>query len=117
MSRSDHHVLYSDATIGAGGNTSASFDSRLYNEATFYIRIANSPTGTSPTLDFDVETSPDDSNWFKDSDIPQITASGNAPIHKVTGNLGRFIRLVPTVGGTSTPQFTGVNVDVVLKET
>jgi hypothetical protein len=117
MSRYVPHTYYTNATFAGGLTNSSSIRCGRYNEATVYIRVADSPTGTNPTMDIDVETSPDNSQWYKDSDVPQITALGNAAIHKVTGNIGEYLRVGVTIGGTATPQFTGVDIKIVFKET
>lgn len=61
-------------------------------------------SGTSPTLDVKLQTSPDGASWF---DLPggalaQITASGNYALK--VANFGRFIRVAYSIGGT-TPSF------------
>jgi hypothetical protein len=62
-------------------------------------------TGTSPTLDVEIQESRDGgTNWVAIYDFPRITATGsyNSPILTLTGTV---IRYVQTVGGTS-PSFT-----------
>lgn len=62
-------------------------------------------TGTSPTLDVDVETSDDTgTNWFKVYSFPRITAVGIYRSPKISFN-GNRVRYVQTIGGTS-PSFT-----------
>ena len=100
-----------------GQSASGSIDVSEYRECMVVVRLA-AVTGTSPTLDIDVEFSDDNSNWHKDSDITQITdseASTARPVHKVTSPLGKFMRLVPTIGGSDTPTFNDVNAHAILK--
>tara|TARA_B100000029_G_scaffold20789_3_gene21042 strand:- start:6817 stop:7173 length:357 start_codon:yes stop_codon:yes gene_type:complete len=109
-------TLYSAQVISASGTASASIESGRFNEATIYIKVTDK-SGTSPTIDFDVETSPDNSDWHKDSDVTQIndpTTTYYAPVVKVTECMGKYIRLNPTVGGSGSPSMT-VTAQVVLK--
>lgn len=62
-------------------------------------------TGTTPTMDVDVEESDDSgTNWYKVYSFPRITATGiyRSPKLPLTGNRVRYVQ---TVGGTS-PSFT-----------
>ena len=62
-------------------------------------------TGTSPTLDVDVQESDDSgTNWFTVYSFPRITATGIYRSPKLAFN-GNRVRYVQTVGGTS-PSFT-----------
>lgn len=109
-------TLYSSQVISATGTSSATIECGRFSEATIYIKVT-AKAGTSPTLDFDVETSHDNSDWHKDSDVTQIsdpTVSYYAPVVKLTGCTGKYIRLNPTVGGSSSPSMT-VDASVVLK--
>ena len=60
-------------------------------------------SGTSPTLDLVIETSPDKVSWFIHTTFSQKTAVGKD--FKTLSNLGRFLRARWTIGGT-TPSFT-----------
>jgi hypothetical protein len=62
-------------------------------------------TGTTPTLDVEVQESRDGgTNWIPIYDFPRITAAGsyNSPMLPMTGNRVRYVQ---TVGG-GTPSFT-----------
>ena len=62
-------------------------------------------TGTSPTLDVNVQESDDSgTNWFTVYSFPRITATGIYRSPKLAFN-GNRVRYVQTVGGTS-PSFT-----------
>jgi hypothetical protein len=109
-------TLYSAQTISASDTASSSVECGRFSEATIYIKVT-AKAGTSPTVDFDVQTSPDNSEWHKDSDVTQIsdpTVTYYAPVAKVANSMGKYIRLNPTVGGSSSPSMT-VTAKVVLK--
>lgn len=100
-------VLYSSESLTASNQASASVDCRGATEVTIYIK-SEAVTGTSPTLDFDVQCSyQQDGGYHKDSDITQIgNVSDNTleTIHKVSNPPG-WLRLNPTLGGTD-PNYT-----------
>ena len=111
-------TLYSAQVISATDTSSASVESGRFTEATIYIKVT-AKAGTSPTIDFDVQTSHDNSEWHKDSDVtqisdPTVSTAYLAPAVKVTSCIGKYIRLNPTVGGSSSPSMT-VTAKVVLK--
>ncbi len=82
------------------------------------VAVPGPVTGTNETLDITVEHSADDTNWLTRATHPQITDT--------TGRLGtgvdvypvpidtyfRYIRVVLTVGGTGTPNFGAVVVNL-----
>jgi hypothetical protein len=75
--------------------------------------LANSSTGTSPTLDCDVQYGFQDTNgqWhFVNSgdSFTQITANTGATpaVKKLTANFGKYIRFRLTIGGTASPGYT-----------
>lgn len=61
-------------------------------------------SGTTPTLDIDVQDSPDLVNFFTARSFPQITAAGSFRL-EIGNIIGRAIRIDVTIGGT-TPSFT-----------
>ena len=76
-----------------------------FTEVVIYIDVTT-VTGTSPTLDIDIEVSHDGTTWHKHSDVTQITAAGVQNAVKLT-NIGSHIRIyLPAPGGTDTPTFT-----------
>tara|TARA_Y100000310_G_scaffold345002_1_gene461091 strand:- start:6605 stop:6973 length:369 start_codon:yes stop_codon:yes gene_type:complete len=104
-------TLYNAKVINAADDSSSEINVEGYLEATIYISVT-AKSGTSPTLDLDVECSDDEDtgNWHKEGDITQIndpTVTFLAPVHKVT-NMGKWLRLnSPAVpGGSSSPQMT-----------
>jgi hypothetical protein len=66
--------------------------------------VVTAVTGTNPTLDVTVETSPDNSTWTTVSTFTQKTAAGSQ--HKLFSPIDRFVRVTETIGGTATPTFT-----------
>lgn len=73
-----------------------------YLEAHVLLDVTEA-SGTDPTLDLVIETSPDKSNWFTHTTFSQKTAAGKDL--RTLSNLGRFIRARWTIGGTA-PSFT-----------
>lgn len=62
-------------------------------------------TGTSPTLDAKLQTSPDNSAWTDAGSYAQVTAAGEYRIRLATSK--KYVRAVLTVAGTS-PNFGAV---------
>jgi hypothetical protein len=62
-------------------------------------------SGTTPTLDVKVQTSPDGTTWTDVSGGSFTQATGTTTQHKVISNIDRYVRHVATIGGTS-PSFT-----------
>ena len=118
--QSSSYTLWSAQVLtGAAEINSNSIECGHYTEGVVYIR-ATAKGGTSPTVDIDVESSHDNSNWHKHTDITQISDPTVIYYQTVTtlSNLGRYIRLtVPAggVGGSATPTIT-VTAVVVLKD-
>ena len=109
-------TLYSAQVISASDTASSSVECGRFSEATIYIKVT-AKAGTSPTIDFDVQTSHDNSEWHKDSDVTQIsdpTVAYYAPVVKIANSMGKYIRLNPTVGGSGSPSMT-VTAKIVLK--
>lgn len=71
-----------------------------------------SVSGTTPTLDVDVQESADDTNWSTIASSPQITAAGEYIISFATDK--RYVRVALTVGGSS-PNFGVTLVNLVLQ--
>lgn len=68
--------------------------------------VISAATGTSPTLDVAVQTSPDGTTWTAVAAFAQQT--GAATVRKLFAPLDRFVRVVETLGGTASPTFTRV---------
>jgi hypothetical protein len=109
-------ILSSQAVTGAV--SSESVDCSQYSEAEVYISVS-AKSGTSPTADWDVQTSPDDSAWHQHGNIPQVndpsvTTVYRHAVHHVT-NLGKYLRVdLPSMGGSSTPSLT-TEIKIILK--
>ena len=104
--RTNTFTLYSAITLSAADQASQSFLLDGFEEAVILINVT-AVTGTSPTVDLDVEISEDGTNWHKLQDIPQLTAVAKAPAVQVT-NFGKFLHLndPATPGGTGSPSIT-----------
>jgi thioester reductase-like protein len=94
-------------TMVAGGAITATTTStgiELGDRGTLRLTLTiTAATGTTPTLDVAVQTSPDNTNWTAVAAFSQQTAAGS--VRKVFAGMDRYARVVETVGGT-TPSFT-----------
>lgn len=111
-------TLYSAQVISASNTASSSVECGRFEEATIYIKVT-AKAGTSPTIDFDVQTSHDNSEWHKHVDVstisdPTVTTPYYVDAVKLSNSIGKYIRLNPTVGGSSSPSMT-VTAKIVLK--
>jgi len=98
------HVLQASAALEEGDNYTSGFNVGELLEAVILINVT-ARSGTSPTLDTVLQTSPDNSTWFDMADsFTQLTDVAKLLV-KIT-NFGKFIRLKLTVGGTNTPTMT-----------
>lgn len=66
--------------------------------------VITAASGTTPTLDIAVQSSPDNSTWTTIASFAQQTTTTTG-VHKIFGPIDRFVRINSTVGGT-TPSFT-----------
>ncbi len=95
-------TLAASAARTADGE-STSFDVGRFTEGLLHIDVT-AASGSTPTLDFDVEAGPaDDALGFIHTEPAQITAVGKTLVKLV--NLGKWFRLSWDIGGT-TPSFT-----------
>ena len=94
-------ILVPSAAKTADGQSSP-IEVSEYLEAQVLLDVA-AVSGTSPTLDLVIETSPDKSNWFTHATFSQKTAAGKDL--KTLSNLGKYLRARWTIGGT-TPSVT-----------
>jgi hypothetical protein len=113
MAKSKTATLYSAEAVSATGTNTPSMDVRQFKEVTLLINVT-AVSGTSPTLDLDLDASNDGATWYKHSDLTQLTAVAKS-VAKITGNIANFIRLSSTIGGSSTPIVT-LTVIAVAKE-
>ena len=93
--------LFASATRTATANGSA-VELGDCAQARLDLKVT-SASGTTPTLDVKVQTSPDGTTWTDVGTFTQVTAVSTQ--HKVFSGLDRFVRGVATIGGT-TPLFT-----------
>ncbi len=77
-------------------------DASEYLESHILLDIT-AVSGTGPTLDLVIETSPDKVNWFTHTTFSQKTGTGKDL--RTLSNLGKYLRARWTIGGT-TPSFT-----------
>lgn len=66
--------------------------------------VISAASGTSPTLDIAVQTSPDGTTWTTVASFSQQTTTTTG-VHKLFGPIDRFVRCNNVLGGT-TPSFT-----------
>ena len=94
-------IFHATSTVTADANGTAH---EVGRGGTFdvVVSVRGTVSGTSPTLDVDVETSPDNSTWTTQQAFPQITAAGEYRLHVRSDDL--YMRCPVTVGGTS-PSF------------
>lgn len=90
-------VMGSGAISGAG--TIDIGDVGAYGEINIYFDVT-AKSGSPLTLDFTVEDSPDDEEFYTLDTITQITTEGNYT-KRIAANIGKFLRLSYTCGGTS----------------
>lgn len=95
-------ILASAARTTSG--TNSGFNKNDLHEGLMLLDVT-AVSGTNPTLNVKVQTSPDNANWF---DLPngaftQLTAAGKQALK--TDNFGKYIRVAYTISGTN-PGFT-----------
>jgi hypothetical protein len=84
------------------------------------VYVTGTATGTSPTLDVQLDLGDPDGNWFPQAaKITQLTSSPNytsvsAGLHVAGGLvLPRYGRITWTVGGTGSPTWPGVSISLI----
>jgi hypothetical protein len=97
------------ALSGSSAITTASVNVLQFTEASIYIKTT-AKSGTTPEINWDVETSWDGTDWHKHTDITQIldpTVTHYADVVTIS-NIAKFLRLKAPVGveGTGTPTLT-----------
>lgn len=99
-------LLVTDQASAALTTTTTSATITPTNGSSYeYDYIVTAVSGTTPTLDVQIQESPDSgTNWFAVYDFPRITTTGayKSPPMPLTGNRVRYVQ---TVAGT-TPSFT-----------
>lgn len=84
-------------------STSSAFKIKGSNSIRVYVDVT-AKTGTNPTLDIDIETSPDNSNWYTAVTMTQITDTGQ--FTDTATIIGPYVRVKYAFGGSDTPGFT-----------
>lgn len=106
---SETKTLYSNASFTSTANGSSVCLPRLSDDFVFYLKAING-AGSSPTLDVKVQHSDDESNWV-DLDGMSFTqaTSGTSTQFKQLNSAAvhvlRCVRVVATIGGTSSPSY------------
>jgi len=94
--------------LGSGADDSDVLNETWGEGAVVVIR-STAVSGTSPTLDVDVQASEDNSDWTTLGSITQITAANEERNYKLQGcgdKNYQYLRLSPTIGGSATPKVT-----------
>jgi hypothetical protein len=101
-------LIDNDATITADANSAAFVRPAGCRGVVLAVIIDDAPTGTSPTLDFTLQSSLDGTNWHDVIAMTQFTAAGNDRVEVATAAEPQW-RVSKNIGGTNTPSFTGVH--------
>ncbi len=107
-----HAKVHTQATVNASGN-SAAFTNPKSRRFLLSVALAGTPTGTTPTITFAVQTSPDGVTWTqKGAALATLNAIGNqrtlyGPSTTQGAIVETFIRVAWVVTGT-TPVFPNV---------
>lgn len=107
--------ILNNGTISSNG--SMPIDGLDLSKTVLLINILNPPTGTSPSLIFNItDVDPIDQSTSLGNSItsPTITGAGATTLI-LTESLSDTIKVSWTLGGTNSPTFTGVNVALVEK--
>jgi hypothetical protein len=95
-------LKFTEGTFTASG--AGSTGQELGDRGTCRLTLAvTAASGTTPTLDFDVETSEDNVTWRVAGSFAQMTAVGTQ--RKSFTGIDKWVRVKRTIGGT-TPSFT-----------
>jgi len=102
MSAQQEFELFPGGALGATTNGPAIY---VGDKTVLDIYLsATAVSGTSPTLDVQLQSSADGSVWINHTAFTQVTAA--ATELKSLANFGNFIRAVCTIGGSATPTVT-----------
>lgn len=99
----DAFTLHASAAETASGQ-SAGVDCGAYGEAQALLNVT-AVSGTSPTLTVKFQTSDDGTDWYDLGESFAQQTAVNKPAVLKLANIGRHLRAVWTIGGT-TPSFT-----------
>ncbi len=95
-------VILASAARVASGETSG-FGCRAAQSLRIYADVT-AVSGTSPTLNVTIQSSPDNSQWYTAASFSEIDATGNHT--QVATFPGRYFRCAYVIGGTDTPTIT-----------
>lgn len=111
MSALTNKIIFIDKTVTASEDSKVFHMPHDVKDFAFFIKVGT-VTGTTPTLDVDIEVSPDNVNWIDLDSFTQITSTDANQLLIETRAadpfahefLLPFVRMELTVGGT-TPSF------------
>lgn len=102
------HASAAEAASGSGSSVDGTLnddaESTYPRGAAKLLLEVTAVSGTDPTLDVVIETSPSGSAWEQVGAFAQETATGHQRL--VVAGLERYIRVSWTIGGTDSPSFT-----------
>lgn len=100
------NVVLPSAARGAGTHASGPITNPGGTSNVVALVHCTAVSGTSPTLDVVLQTSPDGSTWTSvaSSATTQLTAAGNAMSNALVDD--DYIQVLATVGGSATPTAT-----------
>lgn len=100
----DSNLLFHNAAALTATGNSSGLDIKKTPADGVWVEIAvTAVAGTTPTADFKVQESDNDSTYNDVVTFPQITATGRH--FRLVQSKKRYLRLARTIGGT-TPSFT-----------
>jgi hypothetical protein len=79
---------------------------------TAMIFIEGAPTGTNPTVQFFLQVSADGVNFISVANTPVINSTGLFRLVTPPNILEPFVQMIAVIGGTSTPTFPDVDIDL-----
>lgn len=113
MGRHSNVITALDSEARTASGNSDSQDLGQWVEMIIIVDVT-AVSGTNPTLDIQLQYSPDDVNWYDDETEYFLQFYGvKDSIAKLT-NFGQYVRIKYTIAGTD-PSFT-FSVDLILKD-
>lgn len=110
MSDFVNNVVDNAATIIASANSPALVrpvsEQGKPGTVVMLVNVGSNPTGTNPTLDFQLQSSLDGATWNNVGASQQFTVAGNARVEAKA--VETQWRIKKTIGGTAVPTFTNV---------
>lgn len=115
-------TLIDDETVTATANGSTFSVDGTDTKPVIHV-VVGTVTGTSPTLDIDIEVSADGTNWLLLDEPAQLTTTNDTetiPFKLIEagtngGQLMPYIRATKTIGGTDTPTFNNTTVFILVE--